>query len=150
MVVLKITKIVYTLLATVFLLLSVGGNITQMHCPKGSKVFFGTDNSSCHLQEAPLCTQAKSKKSCCKSTTNESSQKLPCNKQTIEFSYDFDSVISSVYNVECEIVLNSLSNKIFVHHTSHIFERLPQTYLKDRSPPLVSKPILSKIQSFLI
>jgi len=143
-------NILFTLMAAIMLGLSGGVNISKMHCSKGSKVFFGTENSSCHLQEAPLCAKAQSKKSCCKSTAIDSSQKLPCNKQTIEFSYDFNSIISSIHNVECAIEINTLIKNQFAQQTPITSNRLPQTYLKDKSPPLVSKPILSQIQSFLI
>ena len=141
-------NIIFTFMAAIMLCLSGGINITKMQCSKGSKVFLGVENSTCHLQQSSTCEKTKS--SCCKEKIRKTKKKLPCNKQTIEFSYDFDSVISRKYNVECSIEINTLINNQLAHQTPLTFKRLPQTYLKDKSPPLVSKPILSKIQSFLI
>jgi hypothetical protein len=141
-------NITFTLMAAIMLCLSGGINITKMHCAKGSKVFLGVENSTCQLQQSDACTQTKS--SCCKTKTTKTKNKLPCNKQTIEFSYDFDSIISSVYNVESTIELSTQVKNQFAHKTPLTLKRFTQTYLKDKSPPLVSKPILSQIQSFLI
>ena len=144
----SIRNIIFTFMAGIMLCLSGGINITKMQCSKGSKIFLGVENSTCHLQQSSTCEKTKS--SCCKEKTRKTKKKLPCNKQTIEFSYDFDSVISSIYNVESTIEINTLINNQFAHKTPLILKRLPQTYLKDRTWPLVSKPILSQIQSFLI
>ena len=129
------------------LCLSGGINITKMQCSKGSKVFLGIENSTCNMQQSSTCEKTKS--SCCKEKARKNKKKLPCNKQTIELNYDFDSVISSISNVDSAKEINTLIIS-FAHKTTLTLKRLPQTYLKDKSPPLVSKPILSQIQSFLI
>ena len=144
----SIRNIIFTFMAGIMLCLSGGINITKMQCSKGSKVFLGVESSTCHLQQSSACEKAKS--SCCKEKARKTKKSLPCNKQTIQFNYDFDSVISSIYNVESAIEINTLINNQFAHLTPLTSNRLPQAYLKDKSPPLVSKPILSQIQSFLI
>ena len=135
-------------MAAIMLCLSGGINITKMQCSKGSKVFLGVENSTCHLQQSSTCEKTKS--SCCKEKIRKTKKKLPCNKQTIEFSYDFDSVISSIYNIERVIEISTLINNLSAPKTPLTLKRLAQTYLKDKSPPLVNKPILTQIQSFLI
>jgi hypothetical protein len=141
-------NIIFTFMAGVMLCLSGGINITKMQCSKGSKVFLGVENSTCNMQQSSTCEKTKS--SCCKEKARKNKKKLPCNKQTIELNYDFDSVISSISNVDSAKEINTLIINQFAHKTTLTLKRLPQTYLKDKSPPLVSKPILSQIQSFLI
>jgi hypothetical protein len=142
-------NILFTLMATVMLGLSGGIHLTKMQCSNGGKVFLGTEISTCHLQELNTCSEINSKSSCCK-LRNQKKEKLPCKTQTIELTYDFDTLISSDENVNN---LNELAIFNKLKHVSIgaiIVTRAPQTIQRDKSPPLVTKPILSQIQSFLI
>lgn len=129
-------------MAAIMLGLTGGINITKMKCSMGSKVFVGVENKNCHLQEA--------KSSCCMAEAKESKEKLPCKKETIEFIYDYNTVISNGYHVANTHQLSKVIKCRGVQLTTLGAKRLSHTILKDKSPPLVSKPILSKIQSFLI
>ena len=143
-------NILFSVMAAIMLGLTGGINITKMQCSMGSKVFVGVENKNCHLQESNTCTKPEAKSSCCMAEAKESKEKLPCKKETIEFIYDYNTVISNGYHVANTHQLSKVIKCRGVQLTTLGAKRLSHTILKDKSPPLVSKPILSKIQSFLI
>ena len=139
-------NILFSLLAAIMLGLTGGISITKMQCSKGSKVFVGIENKNCHLQESNTCTKAAAMSSCCKAKTPI--EKLPCNKETIELAYDYVTVVSNEFKIDR--TLNLITSKKLTSLQTTKNSLLTLTIIKDKSPPLVSKPILSKIQSFLI
>ena len=141
-------NILFTFMAAIMLGLAGGINVSKMQCSKGSKVFLGVENSNCHLQKSTSCEKIKS--TCCKEEARKANRKPPCNKQTIELSYEFDSVISSIYHIGSLKDVNLPTSTLHTHTPITTPQRVQQTIQRDKSPPLVSKPILSQIQSFLI
>ena len=141
-------NILFSVMAAIMLGLTGGINITKMQCSMGSKVFVGIENKNCHLQESNTCPKAVAKSSCCMAKAKKSKEKLPCNKETIEFIYDYDTVVSNAFKVDN--TLNLIRSKKLTSLQFSKYSPLTLTLIKDKSPPLVSKPILSKIQSFLI
>jgi len=140
-------NILFSVMAAIMLSLTGGINITKMQCSMGSKVFMGIENKNCHLQESNTCTKAVAK-SCCMAKAKESNENLPCNKETIELIYDYDTIVSNGFKVDR--TLNLITSKKLSNLQSSKYSPVTLTLIKDKSPPLVSKPILSKIQSFLI
>jgi hypothetical protein len=141
-------NILFSLLAAIMLGLTGGISITKMQCSKGSKLFVGVENRTCHIQESNTCTKAEAMSSCCKAKTKTPIENLPCNKETIELVYDYDTVVSNGFKVDR--TLNFIPSKKLTSLQTTKYSPLTLTFIKDKSPPLVSKPILSKIQSFLI
>jgi len=139
-------NILFTLMAAIMLCLSGGIHITKMQCAKGEKVFLGTKIYTCHVQELNACSEMSSKSSCCKLKK----EKLPCKTQTIELAYDFDTLISSEAQLNNLYELAIFNKFKYISKGAIIVTRAPQKTQRDKAPPLVSKPILSQIQSFLI
>jgi len=143
-------NILFSVMAAIMLGLTGGINITKMQCSMGSKVFVGVENKNCHLQQSNSCTKAVTKSSCCMAKAKESKEKLPCKKETIEFIYDYNTVISDGHHVAHTHQLSKVIKCRVVQQTTLGAKRLSHAILRDKSPTLMRKPILSKIQSFLI
>ena len=52
-------NILFSLLAAIMLGLTGGISITKMQCSKGSKLFVGVENRTCHIQESNTCTKGE-------------------------------------------------------------------------------------------
>ena len=131
--------------------LSMGVNISKMKCDKSGRVFIGTETMSCSADKDIICDSNQEKIACCILEI----QKSCCPKQTdnncssdIELvQFDFETIVESVdHNT-------SLLNAFYVNsYVSNYFtfNYNVNNYKSGISPPKLHKPILAKIQSFLL
>ena len=131
--------------------LSMGVNISKMQCDKSGRVFIGTETMSCSAdkdiicdsnQEKITCCILEIKKSCCPKQTDNS-----CSNDTELIQFDFETIVESVdHNT-------SLLNAFYVNsYVSNYFtfNYNVNNYKSGIPPPKLHKPILAKIQSFLL
>ena len=131
-------------LATFVLLLSMGMHVSKVQCKEGSKVFIGTEVPNCKMKKeiVSCCKKKQIQKSC------EKSENLP-KKESKLVHFDFETLkfkeikLFDLNLVQLYITLfynefYSVQSELFTHN--HYAD----------APPLVNKPILSQIQSFLL
>jgi len=131
--------------------LSMGVNISKMQCDKEGRVFIGTETMSCSAskdiicdsnQEKITCCILEIKKSCCPKQTDNS-----CSSETELIQFDFETIVESINHN------TSLSNSIYINSiVSNYFTSNynVNNYKSGIPPPKLYKPILAKIQSFLL
>ena len=149
----KIVKNICVLIVSVLVMfLTIGANISKMHCDKGFFFYLGNEVSNCKTEKQISCNIDIEKESCCKT---EEMQKLccpttdGCEKDTELLQFIFETVVAQKQNItDCKeislfkIIQNNLF-KLSVHDNLI-------THYQAESPPLLTKPILPEIQSFLL
>lgn len=132
------------LMATFVLLLSMGIHVSKVQCKKGSKVFIGTEVANCKMKkEIVSCSKKKQVQKSCKKSEN-----LPKKEsKLVQFDFEtFDFKEFKSFDIDLVQLYITLLNKEFYSVES---ELLTCNHYSD-PPPLVNKPILSQIQSFLL
>ena len=131
--------------------LSMGVNISKMQCDKAGRVFIGTETMSCSAdkdiicdanQEKIYCCLLEIEKSCCPEQTDNN-----CSSDTELIQFDFETIVESIEHN------TSLLNAFYVNsYVSNYFtfNYNVNNYKSGIPPPKLHKPILSKIQSFLL
>ena len=128
------------------LLITMGVHVTKIQCAKGERVFVGTDVSTCKMQEK--ITSCSMKKKLVKSCINSEKEGEP-QKESKLLQFDFE-------NIKCkcgEPVDFSVSLPFLTLSYEYYQVSKPELFTQnhyDDAPPLVNKPILSQIQSFLL
>jgi len=144
----NISLIMMTILVV---LLSMGVNISKMQCDKAGRVFFGTKTMSCSADKDIICDSNQEKISCCileikKSCCPEQTDNN-CSSDTELVQFDFETIIEYIeYNTS---LLNAFYVNSFVSNYFR-FNYNINNYKSGIPPPKLHKPILSKIQSFLL
>ncbi len=137
--------------ALLVLFLSVGISFSKMSCSVGNSFYFGIEIPSCSKSVDVICEKKQEKVSCCMKkieTTcccSETKEKT-CNSDTQTIHFDFETLITELevkFQVPELLSLFNTNNFFLV-----IFEEI--TYSSGIPPPKLSKPELSKIQSFLL
>ena len=148
----EIFKVVFSIVMAVFILsVSMGMNISKMKCDEDGSVYLGTEVPSCSVENEVVCNKKQEKvsccmieiqKSCCPETNDES-----CASSTQNIHYDFETILT-VFELDFSKItillsfLNSYDSKSYFVKVNNYFSGIP--------PPKLNKPILAKIQSFLI
>ena len=139
-------------LVTLVMFLTIGAPISKMHCDKGFSFYLGNEVPNCKTDKQISCNVDIEKESCCKkeemlisccSTTDG------CDKDTELFQFNFETLVTKKQNIiDCkEISLFKITqNNLF---RLSVNDNLI-THFKAESPPLLTKPILPEIQSFLL
>jgi hypothetical protein len=139
-------NIIFIPMAIFTLLLSMGMHVTKIQCAKGERVFIGTDVSNCKMQEkTTFCCKKKEIVKFCKYSEKD---KKP-QKESKLLQFDFETVkYQSGESVDFSVALPFLT---FLHEYYQVYQSELYTinHYAD-APPLVNKPILSQIQSFLL
>jgi hypothetical protein len=128
------------------LLLSMGMHVTKIQCAKGERVFVGTDVSTCKMQEktTSCCMKKKLVKSCINSEKENKPQK---ESKLLQFDFETEKCKCGE-PVDFSVSLPFLT-LLFENYKISKSELFTINHYAD-VPPLVNKPILSQIQSFLL
>ena len=149
----KIVKNICVLIVvTAVMFLTIGSNISKMKCAKEFSFYLGTEVPNCKTEKKTSCNIDLEKMSCCK---KEEMQKSccpttdGCEKDTELLQFTFETVVVQKQKItDCKeislfkIIQNNLF-KLSVHDNLI-------THYQAESPPLLTKPILPEIQSFLL
>ena len=148
----EIFKAVFSIVMAVFILsVSIGMNISKMNCDKDGSVYLGIEVPSCSEeyevvcnkdQEKVTCCMIEIQKSCCPETNDES-----CASSTQNIHYDFETILT-VFELDFSEKASLLS--FFNSYESKSYFVKVSNYLSGIPPPKLNKPILAKIQSFLL
>ena len=144
----NISLIMMTILVV---LLSMGVNISKMQCDKAGRVFFGTKTMSCSADKDIICDSNQEKISCCileitKSCCPEQTDNN-CSSDIELIQFDFETIVESIEHN------TSFLNTFYVNSFVLDFFTFNYNLNKYKSgipPPKLLKPILSKIQSYLL
>ena len=131
--------------------LSMGVNISKMQCDKEGRVYFGTKSMSCSTDKDIICDSNQEKISCCileieKSCCPEQTDNN-CSSDTELVQFDFETIVESIeHNTSLSITfyINSVVSSYFTNNY------IVNNYKSGIPPPKLHKPILVKIQSFLL
>ena len=131
--------------------LSMGVNISKMQCDKAGRVFIGTETMSCSADKDIICDSNQEKISCCileikKSCCPEQTDNN-CSSDTKLVQFDFETIVESIeHNTSLSITfyINSVVSSYFTNNY------IVNNYKSGVPPPKLHKPILAKIQSFLL
>jgi hypothetical protein len=128
------------------LLLSMGMHVTKIQCDKGERVFIGTDVSTCKMQEkTTFCCKKKEIVKFCKYSQKEEKPK----KESKLLQFDFETEKCKCGDpVDFSVSLPFLT-LLYEYYQTSASKFFTFNHYAD-APPLVNKPILSQIQSFLL
>ncbi|MDB9809240.1 hypothetical protein OAB72_00760 [Flavobacteriales bacterium] len=148
----EIFKVVFSIVMAVFIMsVSMGMNISKMKCDEDGSVYLGTEVPSCSEEYEVVCNKEQEKvtccmieiqKSCCPETNDES-----CASSTQNIHYDFETILT-VLELDFSEKASLLS--FFNSYESNSYFVKVNNYFSGIPPPKLNKPILAKIQSFLI
>jgi hypothetical protein len=148
----EIFKVVFSIVMAVFIMsVSMGMNISKMKCDEDGSVYLGTEVPSCSEEYEVVCNKEQEKvtccmieiqKSCCPETNDES-----CASSTQNIHYDFETILT-VFELDFSEKASLLS--FFNSYESNSYFVKVNNYFSGIPPPKLNKPILAKIQSFLI
>jgi len=128
------------------LLMSMGIHVTKIQCDKGESVFIGTDVSTCKMQEKT--TSCCMKKEVVKSSISSEKDEEP-QKESKLLQFDFETEKCKCGEpVDFSVSLPFLT-LLYEYYQVSEFDSFTINHYTD-APPLVNKPILSQIQSFLL
>ena len=143
----QILKYTAIITMTIFVvILSIGIHVTKIQCAKGGRVFVGTDVSTCKMQEKTTSCSMKKKlvKSCINSEKEEKPQK---ESKLLQFDFETEKCkCGEPVDFSASLPFLTLLYEYYQMSDSDLFYT---THYAD-APPLVNKPILSQIQSFLL
>ena len=148
----KIAKNIYVLiLVTLVMFLTIGSHISKMNCDKGFSLYLGDQVPNCKTEKQISCNIDIEKESCCKT---EEMKKLccpttdGCEKDTELLQFTFETVVVQQQKItDCKEIslLKIIQNNLFRSINHNLI-----THFQSESPPLLTKPILPEIQSFLL
>ena len=147
-----IKNISIVLISVLVMFLTMGTYISKMQCSKGQSIFLGQEVPNCKIDKKISCNNDMEKISCCKKKEIEESccpTTDGCEKETELLQFTFETIVVKKQKIiDCtEIFLFEIvQNNIFELSSNDNFI----VYYKSESPPLLTKPILPEIQSFLL
>jgi len=128
------------------MIMSMGMHVTKIHCDKGESVFIGTDFSICKMQEKT--TSCCMKKEVVKSSISSEKDEEP-QKESKLLQFDFETEKCKCGEpVDFSVFLPFLT-LLYEYYQVYESDSFTINHYTD-APPLVNKPILSQIQSFLL
>ena len=149
----KIAKNICVLIVAVLVMfLTVGSHISKMQCAKEFSLYLGKEVPNCKTEKQISCNIDTEKESCCKTEKMQKSccpTTDGCEKDTELLQFTFETLVSKKQNItDCkEIFLFKITqNNLF---RLSVNDNLI-THFQSESPPLLTKPILPEIQSFLL
>ena len=143
----QILKYTAIITMTIFVvILSIGIYVTKIQCAKDERVFIGSDVSTCKMQEKTTsCGKKKEIVKFCKYSEKEEKPQ----KESKLLQFDFETE-----KCKCgEPVDFSVSFPFLTLSYEYYQVSKPELFTHnhyDDAPPLLNKPILSQIQSFLL
>ena len=148
----EIFKVVVSIVMVVFILsISIGVNISKMKCNEEGDLYLGSEVPSCSMENEVICEGKQEKISCCMKEIKKSccpeKNDNSCASETETIQFDFETVV-----IVFEADFSAAQSLLFTFNFTDCFNvnyNLP-TYLSDIPPPKLHKPILAKIQSFLL
>ena len=148
----EIFKVVVSIVMVVFILsISMGVNISKMKCNEDGDLYLGSEVPSCSMENEVICEGKQEKISCCmkeiKKLCCPEKNDNSCASETETIQFDFETLLT-VFDPDFSAALILL----FAFNLTDCFNANynVQTYLSDIPPPKLHKPVLSKIQSFLL
>ncbi|MBC8266453.1 MAG: hypothetical protein H8E84_05750 [Flavobacteriales bacterium] len=144
-------KYIIVLCFTAFtLFVSVGINVNKMQCEKGARIFVGIESPDCKTEKQIICPKQITKEKCCKKKQEtEKKPKGDCKKRSTLLQFDFitqECKCSEVLDFSVSQPFLTILYDYYQNFESDIYYTL---HYAD-APPLVKKPILSQLQSFLL
>jgi hypothetical protein len=126
-----------------------GVNISKMRCDEGGSLYLGSKVPSCSMENEIICANEQEKVFCCmkeieKSCCSESDDNS-CESETKTIQFDFETLVVD-FNFSVEPIL--LFAFILTDHFNTDYNG--HAYLSDIPPSKLHKPVLSKIQAFLL
>ena len=149
----KVMKNISVVLISVLVMfLTMGTHISEMQCSKGQSIFLGQEVPNCKINKKISCNNDVEKMSCCKKKEIEESccpTTDGCEKETELLQFTFETIV-----VKKQKITDCKEISIFEITQNNIFELSSNdnfiVYYKAETPPLLTKPILPEIQSFLL
>jgi hypothetical protein len=148
----KIAKNIYVLiLVTLVMFLTIGSHISKMNCDKGFSLYLGDQVPNCKTEKQISCNIDIEKESCCKTEKMQKSccpTTDGCEKDTELLQFTFETVVVQQQKItDCKEIslLKIIQNNLFRSINHNLI-----THFQSESPPLLTKPILPEIQSFLL
>ena len=148
----EISKVVFSIVMAVFILsISMGMNISKMKCDEDGALYLGSEVPSCSMENEVICIRAQEKISCCmkeiKKLCCPEKNDNSCASETKTIQFDFETLLTA-FDPDFSVAPILL----FTFNLTDCFNANynAQTYLSDIPPPKLHKPVLSKIQSFLL
>ena len=138
-------------MAGFILFISIGMDISKMKCDEDGALYIGSEVPSCSMENEVICTKEQEKifccmkeikKSCCPEKNDNS-----CASETETIQFDFETLLTAFdpdFSV-APILLFTFNLTDYFNTNYNV-----QTYLSDIPPPKLHRPVLSKIQSFLL
>ena len=144
-------NIFLVILTILVVFLSMGVNISKMRCDENGTLYLGTDVPSCSEENEIVCDQEQEKVSCCmvgvrKICCPETKDKS-CSSSTQNIHFDFETLIT-VFELNFKKI-NTLLYTVVLYNKQCDFKKYIN-YISGIPPPKLYKPILAKIQSFLL
>ena len=147
-----IKNISVVLISLLVMFLTMGTYISKMQCSKGQSIFLGQEVPNCKTDMKISCNNDMEKISCCKKKEIEDlccPTTDGCEKESELLQFTFETIVLKKQKItDCKVI------SLFEIIQNNIFELLIHnnfvTHYKLESPPLLTKPILPKIQSFLL
>jgi hypothetical protein len=147
-----IKNISVVVMSMLVMFLTMGTYISKMQCSKGQSIFLGQEVPNCKINKKISCNNDVEKMSCCKKKEIEESccpTTDGCEKETELLQFTFETIV-----VKKQKITDCKEISIFKITQNNIFELSSNdnfiVYYKAESPPLLTKPILPEIQSFLL
>ena len=149
----KTVRNIYVLIVAVLVMfLTVGAHISKMQCAKEFSLYLGKEVPNCKTEKQISCNIDTEKESCCKTEKMQKSCCLTtdgCEKDTELLQFIFETVVAQKQKItDCKeiFLFKIIQNNLFRLSVNHNLI----THFQAESPPLVTKPILPEIQSFLL
>ena len=149
----KIVRNICVLIVSVLVMfLTIGAHISKMQCDKEFFFYLGKEVPNCKTDKKISCNIDMEKVSCCK---KEEMQKSccpttdGCEKDTELLQFTFETVVVQKQKItDCKeiFLFKIIQNNLF---KLSVYDNLITNSQKE-SPPLLTKPILPEIQSFLL
>ena len=148
----EIFRVVFSITMVVFILsISIGVNISKMKCNESYALYLGSEVPSCSMEDEVICEEEQEKTSCCMKEIKRlcclEKNDNSCASETKTIQFDFETLLTAFdpdFSV-APILLFTFNLTDYFNVNYNV-----QTYLSDIPPPKLHKPVLSKIQSFLL
>jgi len=133
------------------LVLSLGIHISKMKCNEDGDLYLGSSVPSCSMQNEVICEGKQEKISCCMKEIKKSccpeKNDNSCASEIKAIQFDFETLLTAF---DPDFSVAPILLFIFAFTDCFNANYNGQTYLSDMPPHKLHKPVLSKIQSFLL
>lgn len=140
----KIVRNICVLIVSLLVIcLTIGTHVSTMQCTQGFSFYLGKEVPNCNIETKNLtcCKEEPTQELCCAKMNG-------CDQDTKLLQFIFETVVAKIQNITDFHEIN-----LFIPTTNlcelSVNDNL-LTHCDVESPPLLTKPILPKIQSFLL